>query len=86
MVFQPTGPGPRTARVKIVQNARKFRETSVGSLGRRTPSSGSACRLTPNGTLCQPMGETSRSPTKTARLGTSPDDDCRIYPACDFAR
>ena len=26
MVFQPTGPGPRTARVKIVQNKRgKFR-------------------------------------------------------------
>ena len=26
MVFQPTGPGPRTARVQIVQNARgRFR-------------------------------------------------------------
>ena len=68
MVFQPTGPGPRTARVKIVQNKRG--RLPLGVSARRTASSGSASPLTPNGTLCQPMGGTSRSPTKRAECGT----------------
>ena len=79
MVFLPTGPGPRTARVKIIQSKRgRLFRWEFGD--HRTASSGLASPLTPNGMPWQPMGGTSRSRTKRATRGTSLNARCHNSP------